>query len=81
MSDYVWLLGGGGFFIIAGLVLLLLGRGEVKGYYNALTDHTDAREFLEHWPPRVRLGAVKIGGRVAIIVGLAMIIMGLIVWL
>jgi len=81
VSDYVWLVGGGSFFIIAGVVLLLLGRGEIKGYYNSLPDHTDAREFLEHWPPRVRLGAVRIGGKVAIAVGLVMFITAIIIWL
>jgi hypothetical protein len=79
--DYGWLLGGGGFFIVLGLVLLFIGRGEERGYYNSLPDHADAREFLTHWPPRIRLGSVKIGGKVAIAVGLALLIAGIIFWI
>jgi len=71
----------GGFFLLLGLALVLLGRGEKKGYYNSLTGKTDAREFLEHWPERPRVGAVKIGGWVSMAVGLALIGAGIFFWL
>jgi hypothetical protein len=81
VSDYGWLLSGGGFFTIAGLILLFMGRGEESVYYDkTLPYHTDAREFLEHWPPRVRLGAVKTGGKVSLAVGAALLIAGVVLW-
>ena len=81
MSDYHWMMAGGGFFIIIGLVLFMLGQGEEKGYYNSLTDRTDAREFLDHWPRRPGLGSVKIGGRIALAVGLTLVVAGGVFWL
>lgn len=81
MSDYYWMMAGGGFFLIIGLVLLFLGRGEEKGYYNSLTDRTDAREFLDHWPRRPRVGSIKVGGWIALAVGLTLVVAGGVFWL
>jgi hypothetical protein len=80
VSDYGWLLSGGAFFTIIGFILLFMGRGEEKSYFGNLPYRTDVREFLEHWPPRVRLGAVKIGGKVSIAVGVALLIAGVLMW-
>ena len=71
----------GGFFAIVGIILVLLGRGEEQRYYDSLAQRTDAREFLERWPERPRLGALKIGGWIAIVVGGMLIIMGGAFWL
>ena len=81
MPDHFIMMAIGGFFLLLGLALVLLGRGEKKGYYNSLTGKTDAREFLEHWPERPRVGAVKIGGWVSMAVGLALIGAGIFFWL
>jgi hypothetical protein len=75
-SEYFMVVGTGGFFILVGIILILWGRGEKKGYYNSLMTRHDTREYLEHWPPRPRVGAGKIGGWVALAVGLVVIAVG-----
>jgi hypothetical protein len=54
LSDKFILMGVGGIFVILGIILILWGRGEEKGYYSSLAGRPDAREFLEHWPQRPR---------------------------
>ena len=71
----------GGLFILLGIGAILWGRNEEKSYYNTIASRTDVREFLNHWPPRPEPGALKIGGRIAITVGLMMLITGGIFWL
>jgi hypothetical protein len=80
-NDYFIMMGLGGFFIILGIIMVFRGRGEEKGYYDSLTDRPDAREFLEHWPQRPRLGGVKIGGWIALAIGLVLVVVGGIFWL
>jgi len=70
----------GGLFILLGLATIFWGRREEKDYYNAISTHHDAREFLEHQPERPEPGALKIGGRIAIIIGLLMVAMGGAFW-
>ena len=70
---FIWL---GVGFIVLGLVGLLLGRREEKGYYNSLSARPDVREYLEHSPRRPGLGALKVGGRIAIAVGIVLIAIG-----
>ena len=74
--DWFALMGMGGVFILLGLGAIIWGRAEEKRYYNSLSTRSDAREFLEHWPPRLEPAALKIGGGIAIAVGLFMVIMG-----
>ncbi|MBM4432450.1 MAG: hypothetical protein FJ025_00400 [Chloroflexi bacterium] len=63
-------------FTVLGVVGLLLGRREEKGYYNSLASRRDVREYLEHSPRRPGLGALKVGGRIAIAVGIVLIALG-----
>lgn len=76
-NDWITLMWMGGGFIIIGLGAIIWGRLEEKGYYNSLSGRGDEREFLDHWPPRPQLGALKIGGRIAIIIGIFMLAAGL----
>lgn len=71
----------GGFFAIVGVILIFWGRAEKKSYYDSLAGRTDAREFLEHWPERPRVGTLRIGGWVALAIGLLMVVMGGAFWL
>ena len=71
----------GGVFILLGLALFFWGRSEEKGYYDALSSRTDVREYLEHEPQYPELGALKVGGWVAIAVGLVMLALGGGFWL
>ena len=83
MPQYDWfvIMGMGGLFILLGLAAIIWGRREEKDYYDSLSTQADAREFLEHWPRRPQFGALKIGGRIAIAIGMLMIVMGGAFWL
>ena len=74
--DSLILMGMGGLFIILGLASVFWGKSEEKSYYDSISTRTDVREFLEHWPQRPEPGALKIGGWIAIAVGLLMLAMG-----
>ncbi len=71
----------GGVFILLGLLALFRGGGEEKSYYDSLTTRPDLREYLEHQPERPEPGALKIGGWIAVAVGLFLLIMGGSLWL
>ncbi len=79
--DWFILMVMGGFFLLLGIVVIIRGRSEEKSYYESLSTRTDVREYLEHWPWRPSLGALKIGGRIAITLGALMLIGGGILWL
>ena len=71
------LIGIGGFFILLGLGAIFWGRVEEKRYFNSIsTRTTDVREYLEHWPQRPEPGALKVGGWIAITLGLVMLALG-----
>ncbi len=76
------LMGMGGGFILLGLGAIMWGRSEEKGYYDSVSRRFDVREFLERWPQWPQFGALKIGGRIAIVIGALMIITGgaLLLW-
>ena len=75
-GDWLIIIGMGGLFILLGIIAFIQGRREEKSYYDAIATRTDVREFLNHQPERPEPGALKIGGRVAIAIGLLMVIMG-----
>ncbi|MFC2013592.1 hypothetical protein ACFLU8_01740 [Chloroflexota bacterium] len=81
-QDYFILMGMGGVFIILGIIAFFWGRDEEKGYYDSFVSSADVREFLEHGPERPGLGALQVGGWIAISIGLSMIIAGsaLLLW-
>jgi len=74
--DYFIMMGVGGIFLILGLGAIFWGKSEEKDYYDSLSNRTDVREYLEHSPQRPALGALKVGGWIAIAVGLLLIVMG-----
>lgn len=80
-GDYLILMGMGGLFIFLGLVSVIWGKTEEKRYYDSLSTRTDVREYLEHEPEHPQPGALKIGGWIAIAVGLLMVAMGGAFWL
>lgn len=81
-QDFFILMGVGGIFIVVGLASMLWGRREEKGYYNAIsTRRGDTREFLEHWPQRPQPGALRVGGWIAIAIGVVMLAVGVSLWL
>ncbi len=78
MSDADWLMPivVGSIFILLGLVGILWSRREQKGYDYQLSTRADLREFLEHWPARPQPGSLKVGGWIAIVVGLVLLLLG-----
>ena len=78
MADVDWLipLGVGGLFILLGLAAILWGRREEKSYDYSLSTRADLREFMEHWPPRPQPGSLKVGGWIAVAVGLVVLVLG-----
>ena len=69
-SDYFIMMCVGGVFVLLGIILILWGKGEERRYYKSIATRADVREFLERWPKRPRVGAVKIGGWIALAIGL-----------
>jgi drug/metabolite transporter (DMT)-like permease len=69
------------FFIVLGVVFVLWGKREKKGYYNSLIGRRDLKEFINHEPERPWLNAWQIGGRVSLIVGITLSIAGAALWL
>lgn len=74
--DLLILMGTGGLFVILGIATIIWGKREEKNYYDALATRSDAREFLEHEPERPEPGALKLGGWIAIAIGLLMVAIG-----
>ncbi len=79
--DLFALMGMGGLFTLLGIWAIIWGRSEEKSFYNSIATRPDVREFLEHLPLHPEPGALKIGGRIALIIGLLMLIVGGAFWL
>ena len=81
-GDWVILLVVGGVFIILGLASIFWGKREEKNYFDTIATRTDdLREFMEHWPQRPQPGALKIGGWIAITIGVILLAVGAVLWL
>ena len=78
MLEHDWLIvmGMGLAFVLLGLATFFWGRGEEKGYYDTISARADVREYLEHSPQRPEPGGLKIGGWIAIAVGLLLLVIG-----
>ena len=79
--DLLILMGMGGILVILGIAAIIWGKREAKSYYDALATRSDAREFLEHEPERREPGALKMGGWIAIAIGLLVVAIGGGFWL
>jgi len=81
-EDYFILMGVGGLFLVLGIVAFVWGKREEKGYFDTIATYTrDLREFMNHWPQRPQPGALKVGGWVAITIGLLVLATGVALWL
>jgi len=71
----------GGFFLILGIVFIFWNRREKGKYYNnILLTRRDIQESITHEPERPWLNAWRIGGRISLIVGIVLLIIGGILW-
>jgi hypothetical protein len=75
-ADWLIVVGAGGLFILLGVGAIIWDKAERKSYYAAISSRRDVREYLEHAPLRPEFGALKIGGWIAITVGLVLVAMG-----
>lgn len=66
----------GGGFLGAGIGVLLWGKKVEKRYYDSLATRRDLREFMERSPQRPGHSSTKIGGLIAIILGIVMLGIG-----
>jgi len=72
----------GGFFLLLGIIFVLWNKREKTRYYNSiLLTQKDIKESLTHEPERPWLHAWQIGGRISLIVGIVLLIIGGILWL
>jgi hypothetical protein len=79
--SYQVILGLGGFFVLLGIIFILWNRREKNKYYNSiLLTRRDIKETITHEHERFWLLAWQIGGRVSIIVGIVLLIIGGILW-
>ncbi len=77
-TDSYIIMGIGGFFIILSLVIFLWAWRKQRTYGDPLSRHEDLRNFLGYWPELVEPIGLRAGGCVAVLLGVAMIILGII---
>ncbi|MFH0809624.1 MAG: hypothetical protein V2A77_04020 [Pseudomonadota bacterium] len=78
-GDSITLMCVGGGFIVLGILGILWGRHEQKRLMEALATRRDLREFVA--PNSPQPGALKTGGRIAIVVGVILLAVGLALWI
>ena len=80
MSQQLILLIMGGVFTVFGIAFEFWGRAEEEAYYSSIARRFDVREFIEHMPFRPEPGALRIGGRIAIALGILLFIASGVLW-
>jgi hypothetical protein len=79
--SYQVILGLGGFFVLLGIIFILGNRREKNKYYNnILLTRRDIKEIITREHERFWLLAWQIGGRVSLIVGIVLLIIGGVLW-
>ncbi|MFO7997222.1 MAG: hypothetical protein R6U93_08850 [Dehalococcoidia bacterium] len=79
---YQAILGMGGFFVLLGIIFVIWNKKEKQRYYNSiLLTRRDIKESLTHDPDRPWLHAWQVGGRISLIVGIMLLIIGGVLWL
>ena len=79
--SYQVILGMGGFFVLLGIIFILGNKREKKKYYNSiLLTRRDIKETITHEHERFWLHAWQIGGRISLIIGIVLLIIGGILW-
>ena len=66
-------------FIVLGIVLIARGKGDEGWYFGSLSTRPDVRKYLERksLPAFISL---KVGGRISVIVGVALLILSGVLW-
>ncbi len=77
-TEYVPLMIIGAVFLVAGIILLIVGIREEKDYFRTISNSVDVRKYLEHKSDSIQSWGFKVGGITAVAIGLVLLIMGLI---
>lgn len=80
-GDWFILMIVGGVFIVLGIVGIIWGRHEEKRIFEALAQQPDLREFSLKHVESPQPGALKMGGWIAIALGVLLLAVGIIWWL
>jgi len=77
LATYQIILVMGGCFLLLGVIFILWNKREKKRYYNSiLLTRRDIKETITHEHERFWLHAWQIGGRISLIVGIILLIIG-----
>jgi 3-deoxy-D-manno-octulosonic-acid transferase len=77
LATYQIILVMGGCFLLLGIIFMLWNKREKNKYYNSiLLTRRDIKETITHEHERFWLHAWRIGGRIALIVGIILLIIG-----
>jgi hypothetical protein len=79
-GDWYVLIIVGGIFLILGIIGIIWGIREEKKIFDALAKMPDLREFSLKHLESPQPGALKIGGWIAVGIGLIVIILGIVLW-
>ncbi len=79
-TDYIPMMIIGAVFLLAGIILLIIGTREEKDYLSTISNSVDVRKYLEHKSDSTQSWGFKVGGIMSAVIGLVLLIMGLI-WL
>jgi hypothetical protein len=79
-GDWYILLIVGGVFVILGILGIIWGMREEKKIFDALSQKPDLREFTLKHIESPQPGALKIGGWIAVGVGVILVVVGLVFW-
>jgi hypothetical protein len=80
-ASYQVILGMGGFFVLLGIIFIFGNRREKRKYYDSiLLTQRDIKETITHEHERFWLQAWQIGGRISLILGIVLLIIGGILW-
>ena len=79
-GDTIILMAAGGGFIVLGILGILWGRREEKRIFEALSQKYDLREFSLNHVEGPQPGALRIGGWIAIILGVFLLLTGIILY-
>jgi hypothetical protein len=80
-TEYIPMMIIGAVFLVAGIILLIIGTREEKDYLSTISNSVDVRKYLEHKSDSNQSWGFKVGGITAALIGLVLLIMGLIFWL
>ena len=71
-------IGLGALFVVLGVLAFIWGCREMDDYYMVISQRRDVREFIERSPLRPEPEALKIGGAIAVVVGVVLVVLGII---